>query len=68
MHVDFDSSLAGVIDLVREVHAPIDQAMTEHKPVDVLDFAALAGAVSAMLDAIDARLAPAPEQPAKAAA
>lgn len=55
MHVDFDSGLAAVIGLVREVHAPIDQAITDHKDVTSTDYAALSGAVAALLGAIDAR-------------
>ncbi|MFD4547200.1 hypothetical protein [Streptomyces sp. NPDC058466] len=59
--LDLDAGLASVVDFVREVHAPIYQAITDHKPVTSTDCAALSGAVQALLDAIDARL-PQPEQ------
>jgi len=57
MHLDYDSALAAVVDFVREVHTPIDQAITDGKPVTSAEFAALSGAVSALLDAMDARVA-----------
>ena len=60
MPVDFDSGLAAVIGLVREVHAPIDQAITDRKEVAAADCAALSGAVAALLGAIDARTGAAP--------
>lgn len=58
MHLDCDSALTAVIGLVREIHTPIDQAITDGKAVTSADFAALDGAVGALLDAIDARLNP----------
>lgn len=62
MHIDFDPGVARVLACVREMHAPIDTAITAGKEVDVRDFAALFGAVGALLDAIDARLNPAPAE------
>jgi hypothetical protein len=62
--LDLDSGLAAVVDFVREVHDPIAQAITDSKPVTATDFAALSGAVWALLDAIDARLPQREEQPA----
>ena len=66
--LDLDSGLAEVVDFVREVHAPISQAITDHKPVTATDCAALSGAVWALLDAIDARLPQSEQQAAKAVA
>lgn len=54
--LDMDSGLTAVVDCVREVHAPISQAITDGKEVTATDCAHLSGAVSALLDAIDARL------------
>jgi hypothetical protein len=50
-----DAGLAAVVDFVRETHAPIEQAIADGKPVESCDFAALTGAVGALLNAIDAR-------------
>ena len=66
--LDLDSGLAEVVDFVREVHAPISQAITDHKPVTATDCAALSGAVWALLDAIDARLPQSEQQATKAVA
>lgn len=55
MHLDMDAGLAAVLEFVRELQQPIDEAIEAGKPVPPGDFAALSGAVSAMLDAIDAR-------------
>ncbi|MFD8771351.1 hypothetical protein [Streptomyces sp. NPDC059916] len=63
--LDLDPAMAAVVDHVREVHAPIWQAIDSRKPVTATDCAALSGAVAALLDAIDARL-PQAEQPAVA--
>lgn len=51
-----DSGLAAVIDFVREQNTQIDQAIREGRPLSGFDCAALSGAVSSLLDAIDARL------------
>ncbi|NUQ95188.1 MAG: hypothetical protein HOY79_01045 [Streptomyces sp.] len=51
-----DSGLAAVIDFVREQNGLIDQAIREGRPLSGFDCAALSGAVSSLLDAIDARL------------
>ncbi|MFF4346744.1 hypothetical protein [Streptomyces sp. NPDC001530] len=67
-NLDMDSGLANVVDYLREVHAPITQAITDHKPVTATDCAALSGAVWALLDAIDARLPQREQQAAKAVA
>jgi hypothetical protein len=66
--LDLDPGIAAVIDLVREVHTPIYRATSAGKTVDALEVAALAGAVGALLDAIDARLTPSPAMPLKAVA
>ncbi|MEV8033968.1 hypothetical protein [Streptomyces sp. NPDC086182] len=63
--LDMDAGLAAVVAYVREVHAPIAQAITDGMPVTGTDCAFLSGAVEALLGAIDARL-PQPEQPAVA--
>ena len=68
MHADFDPALAGVIDVVREAYAPIGAAMAESRPVHPVEFGALAGAVDALLKALDARTSPAPVQALKAVA
>jgi len=68
MHADFDPGLAAVIGLVRELHGPIEEAITKGALVTSFDAAALAGAVGALLDAIDARTSPAPVQALKAVA
>ncbi|MER6492623.1 hypothetical protein [Streptomyces griseorubiginosus] len=60
MHADFDPALAAVVELVREIHAPIDSVVRTGGPVFPLEAAALTGAVGALLDAIDARTRPAP--------
>ncbi|NED31025.1 hypothetical protein [Streptomyces sp. SID8499] len=57
-----DAGLTAVINFVREVNGPIDQAITDGGEVTSTDCAALSGAVSALLNAIDARL---PEQHAQ---
>jgi hypothetical protein len=62
-NLDLDSGLAAVVAYVREVHAPISQAIADGGPVTGTDCAFLSGAVEALLGAIDARL-PQPEQPA----
>lgn len=54
--LDMDSGLAAVVDFVREVHAPISQAITVGGSVTTTDCALLSGAVDALLKAIDARL------------
>ncbi|WP_460786200.1 hypothetical protein, partial [Microbacterium tumbae] len=59
--LDLDPGLAGVVDSVREVHAPIWQAIEDGRPVAVIDFAMLSGVVQALLNAIDSRL---PQPPA----
>jgi hypothetical protein len=64
--LDMDSGLAAVIDYVREVHAPISQAITDGGPVTATDCALLSGAIDALLDAIDARLPQPAAQPAVA--
>lgn len=51
-----DSGLAAVVAYVRQVHAPISQAITDGRPVTATDCAFLSGAVDALLGAIDARL------------
>lgn len=61
--LDLDPGLAAVVDFTREHSDRIEQALTEGRTVPSFEFAALAGAVSALLDAIDARL-PQQEQPA----
>lgn len=66
--LDLDAGLAAVVEYVRGRNAAIEQAMAAGRPVDTFDYAALSGAVSALLDAIDARLTPQPEQPAVKAA
>ena len=66
MHADFDPALANVIELVREIHAPIDAVARKGGLVAPLEAAALAGAVGALLDAIDARTRPAPALALKA--
>jgi hypothetical protein len=66
--LDLDAGIAAVIDLVREVHTPIDQAITVGKPIAPFEYAALTGAVGALLDAIDARLTPPPALALKAVA
>ena len=68
MHADFDPALGEVIDVVREVYAPIGAAMAERRTVDPVEFGALAGAVDALLKALDARTSPAPVQALKAVA
>ncbi|MFF8590036.1 hypothetical protein ACF061_01110 [Streptomyces sp. NPDC015220] len=58
-NLDLDAGLAAVVDFVREVHAPIALAIQFDKDgggVTSADCAALSGAVSALLGAIDARL------------
>ena len=66
MHADFDPALANVIELVREIHAPIDAVARTGKDVAPTDAAALSGAVGHLLDAIDARTRPAPARALKA--
>ncbi|MDH6448264.1 hypothetical protein M2155_000672 [Streptomyces sp. SAI-119] len=66
MHADFDPGLAAVIGLVREIHGPIEDAITKGGPVSSFDAAALAGAVGALLNAIDARTTPTPALALKA--
>lgn len=51
-----DSGIASVVDFVREQNGLIDQAIREGRPLSGFDCAALSGAVSSLLDAIDARL------------
>ncbi|MFB7244573.1 hypothetical protein ACFCYX_19195 [Streptomyces populi] len=63
--LDLDSGMAAVVAYVREVHAPISQAIANGDNVTGTDCAFLSGAVQALLDAIDARL-PQPEQPVAA--
>lgn len=55
-NLDLDSGIAAVVDYVREVHAPITQAITDGGAVTKTDCALLSGAVAALLNAIDARL------------
>lgn len=55
MHADFDPALANVIELVREIHRPIAEAITVGRPVTPFEAGSLAGVVGALLDAIDAR-------------
>ena len=66
MHADFDPGLAAVIGLVREIHGPIEDAITKGGPVAPLEAAALVGAVGALLNAIDARTRPTPARALKA--
>lgn len=66
--LQLDAGLAAVVEYVREVHAPIYRAIADGKQATATDCAALSGAVSALLDAIDARTAPAPVRPVKAVA
>lgn len=68
MHADFDPALADVIDVVREAYAPVGAAMAQRMPVQPVEFGALAGAVDALLKALDARTSPAPVQALKAVA
>ena len=68
MHADIDPALTSVIDLVREIHDPIDAAIAAGRPVPPFEFGALAGAVGALLDAIDARPNPSPARTLKAVA
>ncbi|MEV7364310.1 hypothetical protein [Streptomyces sp. NPDC091299] len=60
-----DPGLAAVVDFVREHNQQIEQAIGEGRPVSPFDYAVLSGAVSALLDAVDARL---PQQQTKAVA
>jgi hypothetical protein len=53
--LDIDDGLAGVLALAREKYAPVQRALAEHAPLKAMDLASLAGAVGALLDAIDAR-------------
>ncbi|GAA1887587.1 hypothetical protein GCM10009837_06640 [Streptomyces durmitorensis] len=53
--LNLDAGLAVVVDAVREAHAPIAKAFAERQPVTIVDFAALHGAVTGLLSAIDAR-------------
>lgn len=55
-NLDMDSGLAAVVDFVREVNAPISQAITDGGEITSTDCAHLSGAMNALLDAIDARL------------
>ncbi len=64
-NLDMDSGLTAVVDCVREVHTPIAQAITDREKVSTTDCAHLAGAVDALLRAIDARL---PQREAQAEA
>ncbi|MFJ9420774.1 hypothetical protein [Streptomyces sp. NPDC101249] len=68
MHFYVDPALIAVIDRVRELHAPIDEAISHHTPVAATDFAALSGAVGHLLYAIDARTLPASAPVVKAVA
>ncbi len=68
MHLDMDPALAAVIEYVRKVHTPIDEAMADGKPVNLRDLGALSGAVGALLDAIDARRTPPPARTLQAVA
>ena len=63
--LDLDAGLAAVVDYVREVHAPIWQAIANGGEISSADYAHHLGAVHALLGAIDARL-PQPVQPAVA--
>lgn len=54
--LNIDAGLADVLDFVRECYAPIGQALAEDAPIDHDELAHLAGAVRALLGAIDARL------------
>jgi len=65
--LDLDPGLASIVAFVREVHGPIHQAITDRGQATATDCAVLAGAVSALLDAMDARL-PQREQQAVAEA
>lgn len=58
-YLDLDPGMESVIDSVREVHAPIHEAIRTGAPVTDIDCAHLSGAVYALMRAIDARL---PEQ------
>lgn len=63
--LDLEPSLAVVVDAVRDVHAPIWQAIEDGKPVTAIECGALAGAVYELLRAIDAR-SPKPARPVAA--
>lgn len=62
--LDLDPSFATVVDCVREHNERIEQALTNGRKVTDFDCAVLSGAVSALLDAIDARLPQHEERPA----
>lgn len=62
MHLDCDPALLSVVGFVREIHTPIYEVISTGKPVGQCDVAALSGALSALLDAVDARLTPEPQQ------
>lgn len=68
MYIAMDRSLADVLALVREIHAPIAADIDQGRTVDLLSTAALSGAVGALLDAIDARPDPAPARALQAVA
>lgn len=68
MYLAMDPALAGVVALVREIHAPIDAEIAQGRQVDLLSVAALSGAVGALLAAIDARPDPAPARALQAVA
>lgn len=63
-NLDLDPGIASVIDFVREVHAPIYDAIRTGGTVTSTDYAHLSGAVDALLHAVDARL---PERQQQAA-
>lgn len=63
-----DPGMAAVVAFVREQNALIDQAIRERRPLTDFDCAALNGAVSSLLDAIDARLPQHEERSLKAVA
>ncbi|MGW4825050.1 hypothetical protein ACWEP4_40610 [Streptomyces sp. NPDC004227] len=62
--IDVDGSLAASLGHVREIHDPIRKAIEDGEEITAIDCALLSGAVSALLDAIDARLPRHEAQPA----
>ncbi|MFI5992408.1 hypothetical protein ACIBAC_11225 [Streptomyces sp. NPDC051362] len=63
--LDMDPGLAAVVDFVREVHASLSLAVGSGVATTA-DYAALDGAVTGLLSAIDARLPQPAVQPAVA--
>lgn len=61
--LDLDAGLASIVEAVRETHGPIWQAIEDRQLVTATDCAMLSGVVKALLNAIDARLPQAEQQP-----